>query len=120
MPPRGTRETWSMLQARVEALSPPRGSSIIGIKKGEAPLLMSRPPSPSSFAALSEEVENGGCSSRSRGMQMIGIVYRMGITGLSLDLPTIRCKFARCFSTIRSKNALLYSMEIDNEKLIYD
>lgn len=46
VPPRGTRETWSMLQAGVEALSPPRGSSIIGIKKGEAPLLMSRPPSP--------------------------------------------------------------------------
>lgn len=72
------RETWSMLQSGVEALFPPRGSSIIGIKKGEAPLLMSRSVP---FRLLSPRKWKMEIVPRARGegMQMIGIVYRMGI-----------------------------------------
>lgn len=56
------RETLGTLQPGVGALFPPWGSSIIGIKKGEAVPVNEPIPLPSSFAALSEQVENGDCS----------------------------------------------------------
>lgn len=42
------------------------------------------------------------------------IRIRWGSRILSLELRKIRCKFARRFSTIRSKIPLFHSMEIDN------
>lgn len=112
------RETWSMLQSGVEALFPPRGSSIIGIKKGEAPLLMSRSPSVffrrasgkwRLFLALERDADDWNCISDGDHHR----VYRWICvqSGVNL-LPAFHNSFEKCL--------ILFQLEIDNEKLVYD